>query len=116
MNYVYFPAPVVLILRRLANVISTLSISNQYILAKSARSEELTDGAITEERQPEEPPAPSSWDTIHALRWPTWMNRNTWQWPHFMTVGGPQFADEAARVKVPELALKCVCFTYTHPR
>ncbi|PPQ73240.1 hypothetical protein CVT24_009951 [Panaeolus cyanescens] len=37
MNSVYFPAHVVVIIRRLVNVVSTLSISNQYILHRQAQ-------------------------------------------------------------------------------
>ncbi|KAG6844064.1 hypothetical protein H0H87_010062 [Tephrocybe sp. NHM501043] len=40
MNSVYFPAHVVLVLRRIVNVISSLSISNQYILLKQAQADE----------------------------------------------------------------------------
>ena len=110
MNSVYFPAPVVLILRRLANVISTLSISNQYLLTKAARAEELEGRAEDEKQSPSaEESAPSSWDTIRALReveWPTWMTRNTWEWPQFITSNGPHLAVETS-LKVPDLTLQC---------
>src|SRR5882762_672980 len=110
MNSVYFPAPVVLILRRLANVLSTLSISNQYLLAKGARAEEF----VEDEKQSAES-APSSWDTLRALReveWPTWMNRNTWEWPRFMTLNGPQFSVETASLKAADLTLQCACLLF----
>ena len=38
MNSVYFPAHVVLIIRRLVNVVSTLSLSNQYLLHQQTPS------------------------------------------------------------------------------
>ncbi|KAG5353918.1 hypothetical protein C0989_000161 [Termitomyces sp. Mn162] len=40
MNSVYFPAHVVLVLRRIVNVLSSISISNQYILLKQAQADE----------------------------------------------------------------------------
>ena len=40
MNSVFYPVEVVAILRRLANVISTLSISNQYLLHTRAQPDE----------------------------------------------------------------------------
>jgi len=57
-----------------------------------------------------EDPTPTSWDIIRALRiveWPTWMNRNAWEWPRFMTSGDLQLA-EVASLKVPYLTLKCM--------
>jgi len=108
MNSVYFPAPVVLILRRLANVISTLSISNQYLLTKPARSEELEGRAEDEKQSPSaEESAPSSWDTIRALREVEWPTRNTWEWPQFMISNGPHLAVDPS-LKVPDLTVQCV--------
>lgn len=40
MSNVYFPAHVVLVLRKIVNVISSLSISNQYLLLKKANADE----------------------------------------------------------------------------
>lgn len=44
MNYVSLPLPVVQLLRRLFNVISTISISNQYLLVRKAEAEALGEG------------------------------------------------------------------------
>jgi hypothetical protein len=114
MNSVYFPAPVALILRRLANVLSTLSISSQYLLTKRAQAEELDITVEQDGKQsPTEDPTPSSWDIIRALRiveWPTWMSRSAWEWPQFMTSGDLQLAEEVASLKVPYLTLKCMFF------
>ncbi|KAJ7757049.1 Alpha/Beta hydrolase protein [Mycena metata] len=46
--------------RRLVNVISTLSVSNQYLLHKQARAEEKAEG-----RQP-------AWSTLNSLKIPEW--------------------------------------------
>ena len=108
MNYVYFPAPVVLILRRLANVISTLSISNQYLLMNGTRAEDQEETECSKEKL-------SSWGTIQALRevgWPTWLNRDTWQWPQFMAGDHWQPVAETAGLKVPDLTMKCGCCVF----
>ncbi|KAJ7031615.1 Alpha/Beta hydrolase protein [Mycena alexandri] len=57
MSGISFP---VLFFRRLVNVISTLSVSNQYLLHKQARAEERAGG-----RQP-------AWNTLNSLKIPAW--------------------------------------------
>ncbi|KAL0960595.1 hypothetical protein HGRIS_005628 [Hohenbuehelia grisea] len=43
MNSVYFPAHVAVVLRRIANVLGGISISNQYLVLRKARAEEVND-------------------------------------------------------------------------
>lgn len=73
MNGVYFPVQVAVLLRRLVNVISGLSISNQYMLLKQARAEEVELGASRDSA-----PALSSWATLDALKSVEW---SWWSWP-----------------------------------
>ena len=82
MNTVYFPVEVVILLRRLANVLSTLSLSNhwQYILLRKARTED--DGTKHIPADNEEECRPSFWSLVQALRWPQWalILRSNWHW------------------------------------
>lgn len=92
MNSVSVPVQLVVILRRLANAISSLSISNQYFLLKRERADFEAVGenpessaAIEDETQGNTAGKPtlSSWETFCALReveWPSWIK----DWPHFM--------------------------------
>ena len=78
-------------------------------MTRSARADDH-EGAAEDENQADPPKelGRSSWGTIQALRevgWPTWMNRNTWKWPQFMTLSGPQLAIEAAGLKCVFLPL-----------
>lgn len=85
---VYVPLHVVLLLRRIVNVLSTLSISNQYYLLKNPRAEEDT---VAEARPPNEDcNRDFSWDTLRTLRvvkwrwW--WWSSEAWDWPKFLTL------------------------------
>ncbi|KAF8073499.1 Alpha/Beta hydrolase protein [Lyophyllum atratum] len=69
MNSVYFPAHVVLVLRRIVNVISTLSISNQYLLLKQAK---------LDDERPRNPGVP--FDDLAGHGWPRRTSRSTWDW------------------------------------
>ncbi|TFK39091.1 Alpha/Beta hydrolase protein [Crucibulum laeve] len=77
MNSVYVPVHVVVLLKRFVNVVSTLSISNQYILYKHAKAEEARLGAETK-------PTPSRNPTLETLNgvkggnWPWWLLRSNW--------------------------------------
>ncbi|KAG6820623.1 hypothetical protein H0H93_014226 [Arthromyces matolae] len=74
MNSVYFPANVVLVLRRIVNVISTLSISNQYILLKQAQAdEERTKVSVIK-------PSGTSLLDFQGQRWPKWDSIRDWDW------------------------------------
>ncbi|KAK0460023.1 alpha beta-hydrolase [Desarmillaria tabescens] len=66
MSSVFVPVRVVSLLRSLVNVISTISISNQYLLKQ---------GAKTEDQEPREPPA--SW---MSLDWEWWKSGDRWYW------------------------------------
>lgn len=105
MNNVYFPAHVVVILRRIANVISGLSISNQYLLLKRARAEER-DGVHLG-------PVPTAARFPTKAEWPEWMGRAEWDWLRFMTSGEPWLSlGDSVNVTVGNSILKCtsVCF------
>ncbi|KNZ78991.1 hypothetical protein J132_07143 [Termitomyces sp. J132] len=71
MNSVYFPAHVVLVLRRIVNVLSSISISNQYILLKQAQADEeraklhvinsKSSSALLDQEWPRSPQIGSGW-------------------------------------------------------
>lgn len=75
MNNIYIPVHVALLLRRLANVISGLSISNQYLLVQRARADERADARLTADHSPS-PAQPTS-----VAQWPKWMQGSHWDWP-----------------------------------
>jgi triacylglycerol lipase len=73
MNSVYFPAHVVVIIRRLVNVVSTLSISNQYLLHQQtlAKPDELPSSHnLYCLKQP--------FDCLKNVEWPWWAARRNW--------------------------------------
>lgn len=84
MSSVYFPAHVVLVFRRIVNVISTLSISNQYLLLKKAKSDEdparylhLAEKSTNVSNSPllrELKGTQQSW----------WASGSNWGWPRFV--------------------------------
>ncbi|KAG6919636.1 hypothetical protein DXG01_003500 [Tephrocybe rancida] len=89
MSSVYFPAHVVLVLRRIVNVISSLSISNQYILLKQAQAEE-------ERTKLQANPKASSQRIldIQGREWPRWNSFSEWEWPRTMrSVSSPSSVD-----------------------
>ncbi|KAG6887327.1 hypothetical protein C0995_016146 [Termitomyces sp. Mi166 len=78
MNSVYFPAHVVLVLRRIVNVLSSLSISNQYILLKQAQADEER-----AKLQPTNPKASSLAPSLLDLQgqeWPNLTSLKSWDW------------------------------------
>ncbi|KAK0487090.1 alpha beta-hydrolase [Armillaria novae-zelandiae] len=66
MSSVFVPVRVVSLLRNLVNVISTISISNQYLLKQGAKTEE-----------PEQQEPPPSW---MSLDWEWWKSDDRWYW------------------------------------
>jgi len=91
MSSVFFPVHVVVPLRRLLNVISTLSISKQYLLLKQANVE--VDAAKPEVEVPKFQCTGtrlktqiSPWRTFEALgamKWSWWTYWDGWDWPQF---------------------------------
>ncbi|KAG6812104.1 hypothetical protein H0H92_004333 [Tricholoma furcatifolium] len=77
MNSVYFPAHVVLVLRRIVNVISTLSISNQYILLKQAQADEERAKPLTVKPQ-------TSLQQLERRESPKWNSLRNWDWSRTM--------------------------------
>lgn len=97
MNSVFFPAHVVVVLRRIVNVISTISISNQYLLLKRAREEQSEQVPVGNEKLnlATGTQSPASWETLRRLReieWPTWMNKGTEDRLHVTSSLGKQLA------------------------
>ncbi|GLB38160.1 putative triacylglycerol lipase [Lyophyllum shimeji] len=76
MNSVYFPAHVVLVLRRIVNVISSLSISNQYLLLRQAQADE--------ERIRHRTSPPSSRKRVSLRESSSWPSCLTWDWPRLV--------------------------------
>ena len=75
MNSVYFPAHVVLIIKRLVNVVSTLSISNQYFLHQQtpAKTDELPSANNLNGTGSMRPS-----DCLKDVEWPWWAVRRNW--------------------------------------
>ncbi|KAJ3771310.1 alpha beta-hydrolase [Lentinula raphanica] len=67
MSSVYYPAQVVVLFRRLVNVISTFSISNHYLLHHSKPRN--SQPSYVDEKDQE------------SSDWPWWMLRGSWEWP-----------------------------------
>lgn len=59
MQTIWFPAPVGVLLRRLVNVVSSLSLSHQYLAQKSETGDSKTD-----------------WSTLKSFGWLSWSNRS----------------------------------------
>lgn len=81
MNSVYFPAAqVVLFLRRIVNVISTLSITNQYLLLKQANVDEqwATIRGTDSSSSPNHAPRIELSDV--DLQWPWWAYKRDLDW------------------------------------
>ena len=77
MSSVYFPAHVVVLFRRIVNVVSTISISNQYVLSTQSG---LADDTVHPKMGPRNWPAPSeqSFAYFRNLEWPWWTQRRDW--------------------------------------
>ncbi|PPQ88386.1 hypothetical protein CVT25_011265 [Psilocybe cyanescens] len=80
MSSVYFPAHVVVLFKRLVNVVSTLSISNQYVLYTKADPSEVPrtsttiwDGLNAVRNDPS-----SSLEYLRDVEWPRWMHQSSW--------------------------------------
>ena len=68
MKSVYCPGQVVLLLRRIVNVISTLSLSNQYLLLHQASSDEKRRGVESSSSSLKQP----------GDEWPWWAYKRDW--------------------------------------
>lgn len=68
MSSVYFPAHVVLVLRRIVNVISSLSITNQYILLKQAKADQ------------DRTQKPQMTPNLSGVKWPSWTFKHRWDY------------------------------------
>lgn len=95
MNSVYFPAHVVLILRRLVNVVSTLSISNQYLLHQQTLTKPDEVPGLNTPNDLKQP-----LDCLKNVEWPWWTARSNWD----MGLGT---IDTRREIRNPEMLLKC---------
>jgi hypothetical protein len=92
MNSVYVPVHVVVLLRRIVNVISSLSISNQYLLLKQAKADEERAWADARAKSPlsagvaAKPPSQRALDDVKSVEWPWWAFRDRWEWPRLIIV------------------------------
>lgn len=79
MNTIYFPVQVAVLLRRLVNVISTLSISNQYLLLKHTEEESsLKTGESSQEKE----------NSTALDSQPWWKTHYKWDWPRSRILEG----------------------------
>ncbi|EMD39653.1 hypothetical protein CERSUDRAFT_132132 [Gelatoporia subvermispora B] len=66
MQNIWFPVPVVLFLRRLINVVSTLSVSQQYLSRRSL---------VEDQPKHANRDLPAEyWDAFRGVKWPQWMS------------------------------------------
>lgn len=113
MNSVYVPAQVAILLRGIVNVVSTLSISHQYILLRRRATEEDVSGPVEQVKKQKTMASESvkSWKTLRDLQeveWPSWTNRTSWDWPAFVKVGGSGvLAMNSAAPTNSRMILKC---------
>ncbi|KAH9950676.1 alpha/beta-hydrolase [Amylocystis lapponica] len=75
MSTIWFPAPVVLLFRRLVNVVSSVSISHQYLLQRAQTEAEAAGGDDQDTRAPA-----GLWDVFRALQWPAWIGVDSRLW------------------------------------
>ncbi|OBZ71448.1 hypothetical protein A0H81_08511 [Grifola frondosa] len=90
MQPIWFPTPVVVLFRRLVNVMSSLSLSHQYLLCRSQGEPERI-------FCPSESSASTkSWNSFKYLEWPAWMtsSRNSWQFS--LEASGKDTSSEAS--------------------
>ncbi|XP_006462437.1 hypothetical protein AGABI2DRAFT_186349 [Agaricus bisporus var. bisporus H97] len=74
MNSVYVPNRIVGILKKVANVVGVLGISNHCLLHPQAKpNEQRTEDAISGTRRE------LAWHTLKAVEWPSWPTRSDWQ-------------------------------------
>lgn len=66
MQSLWLPAPVVVLLRRVVNVVSTLSISHHYLQPRGQPASQPGDDA--------QQYSTKLWETFRSLQWPTWIN------------------------------------------
>ncbi|KAF8158484.1 Alpha/Beta hydrolase protein [Crassisporium funariophilum] len=82
MNSVYFPAHVVVIFKRLFNVVSTLSISNQFIQHKQAQGNvddhSRLAACVGQLQKPLLFSSKEPFERLKNVEWPWWNLRNNW--------------------------------------
>lgn len=76
MNSVYFPTHVVLVFRRIVNVLSSLSISNQYILLKQAQADEEPTKFHVKALKASSQPLRD----LQGREWPALTSLKSWDW------------------------------------
>ena len=105
MSSVYYPAHVVLVLRRIVNVISTFSISNNCLLSKST----ITDsdrGTVVHSTVNAPPSVVSSSPFVHHndLWWPWSFRRHDWNWISLETLSSTTLPQQSCTPGVTSLA------------
>lgn len=114
MNSVFLPAQVVVILRRLANVISTLSISNQYLLQRRGRADDWPEALENEKGANigdiNGAGIPRSPQPLKDVEWARWTKRNT---QDFITLTGQLAAIDFSSPTPQDALLKCMCYVLT---
>lgn len=100
----------VLILRRLANVLGTLSISNQYLLRSRRGQAEEWEEAAANENEKQTPGVnkacrPSVVSSLRGQEWSDWIKQKSWTWPEsMMTLGFTQHpVSSTASLEVPHI-------------
>lgn len=79
MSSVYFPAHVVVLFRRIVNVVSTISISNQYVLStQSGLADDTVHPKMGSSNWSASFPSKQSFAYFRNLEWPWWTQRRDW--------------------------------------
>lgn len=79
MQSIWCPAPVLVLFRRLVNVVSTLSISHQYLLHcnnNNSNNNNITSAGRSSPRQPLPCPA-HAWTAFRTIEWLPWISGTT---------------------------------------
>jgi len=101
MSSVYYPAHVVLVLRRIVNVISTLSISNHYLLPKNTVTD--SDRGTVAQSTVNLPPSSSPLARHNELEWPWSFRRRDWNWISLGLLSTTTVPQESRAPGVPSL-------------
>lgn len=80
MSSVYFPVQVVVILRRLVNIISTISISSHYLASSQRRNEHRENGPQSSKQTASVLSSLKSLEPSNTT-WPWYMGKDGWKWP-----------------------------------
>ncbi|KXN83148.1 Lipase 2 [Leucoagaricus sp. SymC.cos] len=116
MNSVYVPTQVVVLLRRLANVVGTFGISNQYLLHRQAKADEQCASQSEDVIGGKGDPKGIAWNSLarfKTLEWPSWPSRSDWRRAKNIIADKWTTASRDARDGMNEGLLRADTFSFT---